>query len=247
MCASATKMLPSGATSTSFGSVNFAGGSPASPGVPSVISSLPCGLNFSTVWPLPFASGNFFSSAAVAERASATHTLPCSIDVHAVRPEDLSRAEALHDLAARIELDDRIDLRAGADIGAAAIAGPDVLAVDVDVDRADRSPSPSVGQRAPVAHRLVRIRQVVDRRDLGVLGRTRRATRRCGRRLRRGGRLVIPPWLVFEFASGGGCQQHGDGKHRQSKSTQTAARGDHRSLLGWRPMIYRGHKQTCRW
>ena len=76
-CASATKMLPSGAISTSFGSLNFVGGSPASPGVPSTSKTLPCGLNLVTVWPLPLASGNCFSSAAVAERASTTHTLPC--------------------------------------------------------------------------------------------------------------------------------------------------------------------------
>ena len=120
--------------------MNFAGGSPASPGVPSVSRSLPCGLNFITVWPLPLASGNFLSSAAVAERASATQMLPWLIDIHAVRPQDLSRAEALHDLAVRIELDDRIDIRTRARIGAAAIAGPDVLAVDIDVHRADRSP-----------------------------------------------------------------------------------------------------------
>ena len=63
-------------SSTSFGSVNCVGGSPASPGVPSTSSTLPCGLNFVTVWPLPAASGNFFSSGGVAERASATQTLP---------------------------------------------------------------------------------------------------------------------------------------------------------------------------
>ena len=61
------------------------------------------------------------------------------IDVHAVRPEDLSGAEALDDLAARIELDDRFDVRPGAEL-VPAVAGPDVLAVDVDVDRADRFP-----------------------------------------------------------------------------------------------------------
>src|SRR5688500_8236054 len=70
------KMLPSGAISTSFGSVSRAGGSPGSPPVPIVIRSLPWGLNFSTVWPLPFHSGNFASSPAVADRASATQMLP---------------------------------------------------------------------------------------------------------------------------------------------------------------------------
>ena len=119
------------------------------------------------------------------------------VDVHAVRPEDLSRAEARHDLAVRIELHDRIDIGSDARIRAAAIAGPDVLAVDIDVHGADRSPVAVVGQRAPVADGLVGVGQVVDRRDFGVLGRTRRSTRRRGRlwraRLRRGGLLRREP------------------------------------------------------
>ena len=77
MCASATKMLPSAAIATSFGSVNAFGGAPAVPGVPSVSSTLPCGLNLMTVWPFPAAFGNFLSSSALAERASTTQTLPC--------------------------------------------------------------------------------------------------------------------------------------------------------------------------
>ena len=176
-------MLPSGATSTSFGSVNFAGGSPASPGVPSVSSTLPCGLNFITVWPLPFGVGKLLELLRRRRPRIGDPDVALAVDVHAVRPQDLSRAEALHDLAVRIELDDRVDVRTGARVGAAAIAGPDVLAVGIDVDGADRSPLAAVRQRAPVAHGLVGIRQVVDRRDLGVLGRTRRSTRRpagCG-------------------------------------------------------------------
>jgi hypothetical protein len=93
------------------------------------------------------------------------------VDVHAVRPQDLSRAEAGDDLAARIELHHRVDVRADARIRAAAIAGPNVLAVDVDVNGADRSPLSSVGQHAEIANGLVRIRQVVDWRHLRVLGR----------------------------------------------------------------------------
>ena len=104
------------------------------------------------------------------------------VDVHAVRPQDLSRAEARHDLAGGIELDHRIDLRIQADVAAAAIAGPDVFAVSVDVHRADRAPFPAVRQRAEVADRFVWIGQVVDRLDRGVFGRSRRSARRpCGR------------------------------------------------------------------
>ena len=73
---SATKMLPSGATSTSLGSVKCVGGSPSSPGVPSVSNSSPVGLNLRTVLPLPAALGLASSSRALAARASTTQTLP---------------------------------------------------------------------------------------------------------------------------------------------------------------------------
>ena len=73
---SATKMLPSGATSTSLGSVKWVGGSPIVPGVPRTMSTSPSGLNLITALPLPAASGKFRSSAAVATRESTTQTLP---------------------------------------------------------------------------------------------------------------------------------------------------------------------------
>src|ERR1700752_4800264 len=69
-------MLPSGALTTSLGSVNASGGFPALPGVPSCSSTLPSGLNLMTVCPLPAESGNCLSSASVADRASTTQTLP---------------------------------------------------------------------------------------------------------------------------------------------------------------------------
>src|SRR5262249_11436539 len=67
---------PFGAVTTSQGSLRALGGSPASPGLPSVSRTLPSGLNLTTVWPFPFASGNFWSSSCVAARASVTQTLP---------------------------------------------------------------------------------------------------------------------------------------------------------------------------
>ena len=76
LCDSPTKMLPSGATSTSFGSVKCVGGLPAWPGVPNVRSTFPCGLNLVTVFPFPAAFGNCFSSAAVATLASAIPRCP---------------------------------------------------------------------------------------------------------------------------------------------------------------------------
>src|SRR5258705_1283115 len=70
------KMSPFGATTTLHGSVRASGRFPATPACPSVSSAFPSGLNFTTVWPFPFASGLFFSSRSFAPRMSATHTLP---------------------------------------------------------------------------------------------------------------------------------------------------------------------------
>ena len=53
-CPSATKMSPFGATRTSEGPLKVSGPSPETPGLPNVIKSFPSGLNFITVWPLPF-------------------------------------------------------------------------------------------------------------------------------------------------------------------------------------------------
>src|SRR6516164_2345470 len=52
-CPSATKMSPLGATKTSDGPLKVSGPSPATPGLPSVISTFPSELNLMTVWPLP--------------------------------------------------------------------------------------------------------------------------------------------------------------------------------------------------
>src|ERR1700719_3538226 len=52
-CPSATKKSPFGATSTAEGALNSSLPLPATPGLPSVISTLPSGLNLKTWWPLP--------------------------------------------------------------------------------------------------------------------------------------------------------------------------------------------------
>src|SRR2546427_9589226 len=73
---SVMKISPFAATTTLHGSVKASGGFPATPARPSVSNTFPSGLNFTTVWPLPFASGLFFSSRSFAPRISTTHTLP---------------------------------------------------------------------------------------------------------------------------------------------------------------------------
>src|SRR6266513_5451523 len=69
------KMSPFAATTTLHGSVRASGGFPGTPARPSVSSTFPSGLNFTTVWPFPFASGLFFNSRSFAPRMSTTHTL----------------------------------------------------------------------------------------------------------------------------------------------------------------------------
>ena len=73
---SVMKISPFAATITLHGSVRASGGFPATPARPSVSNTFPSGLNFTTVWPFPFASGLFFSSRSFALRMSTTHTLP---------------------------------------------------------------------------------------------------------------------------------------------------------------------------
>src|SRR5258706_7204285 len=69
-------MFPFGATHMLRGSSSASGGFPATPGFPSVSSTFPSGLNFTTVCPFPFASGLFFNSRSFGPRASTTQTLP---------------------------------------------------------------------------------------------------------------------------------------------------------------------------
>ena len=124
----------------------------------------PAGRTSARCGPCPSTRETSRARCGVADRASATQMLPW-LDRHPCRAATGSvPRRSSHDLAVRIELHHRIDVRSDARVGAAAIAGPDVLAVDIDVHGAHRSPLAVVRQRATVANRLVRIRQVVDRR-----------------------------------------------------------------------------------
>jgi hypothetical protein len=76
-CPSAMKMLPSGATSTSFGRVSRAGGSPGSPGVPIVIRSSPLGLNFRTACPSPTSSAPEADASVIQISPFGSTNMPC--------------------------------------------------------------------------------------------------------------------------------------------------------------------------
>src|SRR5262249_40521154 len=65
-----------GSVTTSVGSVRASGGFPLTPGFPSVISTLPSGLNLTTTLPFGSSPGNFASVSALVTLASVTHTLP---------------------------------------------------------------------------------------------------------------------------------------------------------------------------
>ena len=101
-----------------------------------------------------------------------------AIDMQAVRKDGEAGAEALHQLARRVELQDRVELGAGAverlpflpfgerdeALRAAALGDPDARAVGIDVDRAGRAPDPAFRQFRPVLDRAVGIGQRVGRR-----------------------------------------------------------------------------------
>src|SRR5512145_204169 len=69
-------MSPLGAVTTLVGSVKASGGLPAVPGLPIVSSTLPSGLNLTTVWPFALSAGYLLRSRSFALLASTTHTLP---------------------------------------------------------------------------------------------------------------------------------------------------------------------------
>ena len=132
---SAMKMSPFGATRTSDGPLSSSWPLPATPGLPSVISTRPSGLNLIAVSPLPLPAW-----------PSVTQTLPSrsmpSPCGQLIRP----RAEAHHLPAGGIEFLDRRNARSDAGFAAAAIEDPKARAVAVDVD-ADRH-VPTSGLRA---------------------------------------------------------------------------------------------------
>jgi hypothetical protein len=70
------KMSPLGAVTTLVGSLSASGGLPATPAVPSVISTLPYGLNLTMMLPFAFSSGLLLCSLWFALLASATQMLP---------------------------------------------------------------------------------------------------------------------------------------------------------------------------
>ena len=86
-----------------------------------------------------------------------------AVAVHgdAMREDDEARTEALHELAGRVELQDRIERGGEARVRAAALADPDAHAVLVDIDRTRGAPRAAFGHLRPALDRAVRIGPVV--------------------------------------------------------------------------------------
>ena len=77
------------------------------------------------------------------------------IDEEAVGPCKNSASEVRHDVSIEIELEDGIQLRIDATVGAAAVQHPHVPSVGVREHARDGSPGPSTAELSPVGNRQV--------------------------------------------------------------------------------------------
>src|SRR5581483_7124066 len=82
------------------------------------------------------------------------------VDEDAVRKREDAGAEALDQLAGRIEVQDRIERRVRAGVRAAAFGDPDASSVLVDVHGARRAPHASFGELRPALDRAVRVGRI---------------------------------------------------------------------------------------
>ena len=87
--------------------------------------------------------------------------VPVAIDVNAVREVQDPGAERFHQVAVRVELQDRRQARTGARVLLATLRDPDAHAVAIDLDRARGAPDATLGQFRPTRDRLVGVREVV--------------------------------------------------------------------------------------
>ena len=157
---SPTKMSPFGAKAMAFGSLKVSVAGPATPALPSVISTLPSGENLKTCWPLPSLPW-----------PSVIHTLSSASIADAVRKDEHPAAPIVQDFPILIEFEDRVELGIGARRGdepfdPAAFDDPDVIVL-VDRDRRDRTFEPSLRPLVPVRDFAIWIRRRVDGRAGG--------------------------------------------------------------------------------
>src|SRR5216117_4007935 len=158
---------------TSFGSVSASGGSPFTPGLPNVISTLPSGLNLMTTLPFLSSPGNLMRSSAVGTRASVTHTFP-SRSTWMPCPHEHPAAKAPDLLARLVEEMDRVCLGAEAARGnswRATVRRPNGLAVPVDGYTVGTAPRPFLQRElCPIADDAIGIGSAVDGLNFVGLG-----------------------------------------------------------------------------
>ena len=153
---SATKMLPSSATTTSAGELKCPLPPPASPGVPSRMRTSPVGLNLTTWCPRLPPSGVFASPTPSVTQTlpSGSTSMPCG--QMNMPPPKLSTAVPS---GANLMIESRSEFRALASevlrSGVAAQHRPDVLAVVVDRRVPDRADDAAVGELRPVVDQAV--------------------------------------------------------------------------------------------
>ena len=147
------------------------------PATPSVISSLPSGLNLKTWCPISFAGGGGSGASGGGAAGARAACCPARRSPRCCRARStwipcgkiISPAPKLatsFPAGSNFRTDRQIRIQAG--VRAAAFADPDRTAVLVDIDGARRSPRPAVGHLRPAFDRAVRI---------GLGGRVRRQPR----------------------------------------------------------------------
>ena len=91
-----------------------------------------------------------------------------AVHVHAVWPDNQAGAETGEHIAIRVQLDDRIDVGHGTRVSTATVTRPNIDAIDIDIDRAHRSPAATIGQGAEVALGFIGIGSTINRLLVGM-------------------------------------------------------------------------------
>src|SRR5712671_6523039 len=116
------------------------------PGLPRVMSTLPCGLNLNTVCPLP-------PAAMIVGRPH----IAVMIDMHAMRMFEHSGAEAHHQISQWIEFGNRVRHGADAINSPTPVEHPQALAVTIERNLGGEPHPPTVWQIQPAVIEPVRV------------------------------------------------------------------------------------------
>jgi hypothetical protein len=148
------------------------------------------------------------------------------VDEEAVREVHDPLAEALHEPAIHVDLDDRIEIRLGAAVGAAAVEDPEVLAVTIGTDAA-RDPDLAAFELVPVVVDLVGIvGDLRDHIDASPIQQDRQATEHTHRNANRMPHChLIRAARLYTSTAATATGAHSDRHHAESSSRQVAGAG----------------------